>query len=150
MFCNQCGQQLPDGSRFCFKCGANLAALYGEAAPQAAAPQQPQQPTTKSGWMLAAVKDAICRGLKNPDSAKFSEFENVEVDKYGRTYAEVIVYATNSYNAMVPTRYAIGFYDVTDNAPCTVIPKSLYVLPNLMVGAQRAVAKKMMHFNQPR
>ena len=36
MFCNNCGAQLPDGSKFCTACGATLA--------QDAAPQQPQQP----------------------------------------------------------------------------------------------------------
>ena len=31
MFCTNCGQQLPDGSRFCTSCGAQL----GSAAPNA-------------------------------------------------------------------------------------------------------------------
>ena len=31
-----------------------------------------------------------------------------------------------------------------------MIPKSLYVLPGIMVGARRKVAKKMMKFGTPR
>ena len=29
MFCHQCGQQLPEGSRFCSACGVQLDLLYG-------------------------------------------------------------------------------------------------------------------------
>ena len=141
MFCSKCGKQIPDDSVFCPGCGARL---------QGGAPEEPKLPTTKEGWMLLAVKDAIAAGLKNPESAKFSNFEEIETDSFGRTYAEIIVYATNSYNAVVPTRYAIGFYDVTDSGPCQVIPKSLYMLPNMMVGAQRKVAKAMMKMGKPR
>ncbi len=141
MFCSKCGKQIADDSVFCPGCGAKL---------QGNAPEEPKLPTTKEGWMLLAVKDAIAAGLKNPESAKFSSFEQIETDSFGRTYAEIIVYATNSYNAVVPTRYAIGFYDVTDSGPCQVIPKSLYMLPNMMVGAQRKVAKAMMKMGKPR
>ncbi len=100
--------------------------------------------------MLEAMRDEVTRGLKDPYSARFGKFENVEIDGFGRTYAEMIVHATNSYGAYVPTRYAVGFYDVTDYAPCTMIPKSLFVLPAIMVCAQRAVAKKMIKFGTPR
>lgn len=100
--------------------------------------------------MLSAIREAIAAGLKDPSTAKFNNFENIEIDSYGRTYAEIVVHAKNSYGAYMPTRYAVGFFDVTDSAPCTVIPKSLYVLPGIMVGAQRKVAKKMMKFDTPR
>lgn len=143
MFCSKCGKQIADGSVFCSFCGAQLAPVAAEAA-------APAQPTTKEGWMLLAIKDAIAAGLKDPESAKFGDFENIEIDGCGRTYAEIVVRATNSYGAYVPTRYAVGFFDVTDSAPCTVIPKSLYVLPGVMVGAQRKVAKKMMKFGSAR
>ena len=100
--------------------------------------------------MLLAIQDAIRAGLKDPDSVKFDNFENIEVDGYGRTYAEIVVRAKNSYGAYVPSRYAAGFYDVTDSAPCTIIPKSLAMLPGFMVGAQRKVVKSMIKFGTPR
>lgn len=37
--CPKCGKELPDGTKFCSKCGANLAELAAQAAPQDAAPQ---------------------------------------------------------------------------------------------------------------
>ena len=141
MFCSKCGKEMPYNSAFCSVCGAHLC-LTGT--------NESTQPTTKEGWMLLAVKDAVAAGLKDPDSVKFGDFENIEIDAYGRTYAEVVVRAKNSYGAYVPTRYAVGFFDVTDSAPCTVIPKSLFVLPGIMVGAQRKVAKKMIKFGSPR
>lgn len=143
MFCIKCGKELPGGALFCPACGTKV----GGGNPE---PEAPAMPATNEGWMLLAVKDAIAKGLKNPESAKFSNFEQIEADAYGRTYAEIVVYATNSYNAVVPTRYAVGFYDVKPNAPCQVIPGSLYMLPNIMVGAQRKVAKKMMGLGKPR
>lgn len=141
MFCSKCGKEIPDGSIFCSVCGAKLGATETS---------EPSQPTTKEGWMLLEIKDAIASGLKDPHSVKYGNFENIEIDGYGRTYAEIVVHAKNSYGAYVPSRYAVGFYDVTDSAPCTVIPKSLFLLPGVMVGAQRKVAKKMIKFGQPR
>ena len=141
MFCSKCGKEIPENSAFCSSCGAQLSATVAN---------ETAQPTTKEGWMLLAIKDSIAAGLKDPDSVKFDNFENIEIDSYGRTYAEVVVRAKNSYGAYVPTRYAVGFFDVTDSAPCSVIPKSLFVLPGIMVGAQRKVAKKMMKFDTPR
>jgi len=35
MFCLQCGNQIPEGSKFCLKCGASLSALAAVAPPQA-------------------------------------------------------------------------------------------------------------------
>lgn len=142
MFCSKCGKQIVDGSSFCSFCGTQIG-VSSQAA-------ENTTPATKEGWMLLAVQDAIRAGMKDPDSAKFENFENIEVDGYGRTYAEIIVRAKNSYGAYVPTRYAMGFYDVTDNAPCTVIPKSLAMLPGFMVGAQRKVVKGMIKFGSPR
>ena len=142
MFCFKCGKEIPDESAFCFNCGAKIGAV--------AAASEPAQPTTKEGWMLQAIKASIEAGLKDPDSVKYDNFENIEIDAYGRTYAEIVVRAKNSYGAYVPTRYAVGFFDVTDSAPCSVIPKSLFVLPGVMVGAQRKVAKKMIKFGSPR
>ena len=141
MFCSKCGKEIQDNSVFCSACGAQLGSI---------ANNEPSQPSTKEGWMLLAIKDAIAAGLKDPESVKFGEFENIEIDAYGRTYAEMVVRAKNSYGAYVPTRYAVGFFDVTESAPCTVIPKSLFVLPGVMVGAQRKVAKKMIKFGSPR
>ena len=142
MFCSKCGKQIADGSVFCSFCGAQIGAPSQTTANTT--------PTTKEGWMLLAVQDAIRSGMKDPDSAKFENFESIEIDGYGRTYAEIVVRAKNSYGAYVPTRYAMGFYDVTDNAPCTVIPKSLAILPGFMVGAQRKVVKGMIKFGSPR
>jgi len=141
MFCSKCGKEIPDSSIFCAACGAQVGAT---------ATSEPAQPTTKEGWMLLAVRDAIAAGLKDPDSVKFGNFENIEIDSYGRTYAEIVVHAKNSYGAYVPARYAVGFFDVSESAPCTVIPKSLFLLPGVMVGAQRKVAKKMIKFGSPR
>ena len=142
MFCSKCGKQISDDSAFCAFCGARVSAT---AEKQAAA-----TPTTKEGWMLLAIKEPIMAGLKDPDSVKFENFENIEVDAYGRTYAEIVVRAKNSYGAYVPSRYAAGFYDVTDSAPCTIIPKSFSLLPGFMVGAQRKVVKTLIKFGQPR
>ena len=103
-----------------------------------------------------AVMDIIDDVKENGDKAilnycaKFDGFENIEIDGYGRTYAEIVVRAKNSYGAYVPSRYAAGFYDVTDSAPCTIIPKSLAILPGIMVGAQRKVVKSMIKFGTPR
>ena len=141
MFCFKCGTQLPDNSVFCSACGTRVAQPAAQAAPAA-----PAMPTTMEGWMLLAIQDAIAVTLKDPYSVKYGPFENIELDAYGRTYAELVVRAKNSYGAYVPTRYAVGFFDVRPDAPCTMIPKSLYVLPGIMVGAQRKVAKKMMKF----
>ena len=141
MFRSKCGKEIQNDSVFCCGCGASLGT---------AVPGEPTQPTTKEGWMLLAIQEVISAGLKDPDSVKFGDFENIEIDAYGRTYAEIVVRAKNSYGAYVPTRYAVGFFDVTDSAPCTVIPKSLFVLPGIMVGAQRKVAKKMIKFDTPR
>ncbi len=112
--------------------------------------QPPMPPNTKEGWMLLAIKDAIASGMKDPFSVRFGNFENIEIDAYGRTYAEIVVHGKNSYGAYVPSRYAAGFYDVTDFAPCTLIPKSLFALPGIMVNAQRKVAKRVMDFGCPR
>lgn len=81
---------------------------------------------------------------------KHGPFENLDSDAYGRPYAEPVVRAKNSYGAYVPTRYAVGFFDVRPDASCMMIPESLYVLPGIMVGARRKVAKKMMKFGNPR
>ncbi len=152
MFCFKCGKEVPDNSAFCYLCGADLSAISGVNSNAAQPTQATQlaQPTTKEEWMLAAVKDSIASGLKDPLSARFGAFECIEIDQYGRTYAEIVVHATNSYGAYVPTRYAVGFFDVTDYAPCYVIPNSLFTLPGIMVAAQRKVAKKMMKFGMPR
>ena len=141
MFCSKCGKEIPDNSAFCSACGAQLGTV---------APGAPAQPATKEGWMLAAVRETIEAGLKDPDSVKYGTFENIEIDAYGRTYAEMVVRAKNSYGAYVPTRYGFGFFDVTDSAPCALIPKAIFVLPGVMVGAQRKIAKKMIKFGSPR
>lgn len=148
MFCSKCGKQINDDAVFCAYCGEKVGVVSNT--DEANEDFVQDLPTTKEGWMLLAIKESVRKSLKNPDSAQFGEFENIEKDSYGRTYAEIIIRATNSYGAIVPTRYAVGFYDVIDDGPCQVIPKSLYVLPNIMVGAQRVVAKKMMKFNSPR
>ena len=142
MFCSKCGKQISDDSAFCAFCGARVSTT--------AEKQADATPTTKEGWMLLAIKEPIMAGLKDPDSVKFENFENIEVDAYGRTYAEIVVRAKNSYGAYVPSRYAAGFFDVTDSAPCTIIPKSFAMLPGFMVGAQRKVVKTMIKFGQPR
>ena len=50
MFCNVCGKQLPDGSKFCGACGASL-----EGVPQAAAPMpEPTVPTPEYNVPTAA------------------------------------------------------------------------------------------------
>ena len=59
---------------------------------------------------------------------------------YGKTYAEVVVCAKNLTEHMFRRGMRL-FFDVTDSAPCTVIPESLFVLLGVMVGAQRRVAK---------
>lgn len=146
MFCYKCGTQLADNSVFCSACGTRVAGQPTQATAQAAS----TMPSTKEGWMLLAIQDAIAVTLKDPYSVKYGAFENIEIDAYGRTYAEIVVRAKNSYGAYVPTRYAVGFFDVRTDAPCTMIPKSLYVLPGIMVGAQRKVAKKMMKFGTSR
>ncbi len=180
MFCSRCGQQIPDNSTFCCVCGAQLTPMAYQNQPGAyvctnpppgpgygyanqpggpgyvnqpggpAYVNQPAPPMTKEGWMLLAIKDTIAAGLKDPFSVQYGNFENIEIDAYGRTYAEIVVHAKNSYGAYVPTRYAVGFFDVTPFAPCTVIPKSLFVFPGMMVGSQRKIAKKMIKFGQPR
>ncbi len=141
MFCSKCGKQLSDDSVFCSGCGNQVGASEAK---------ETGNPTTKEGWMLLAIREPIAAGLKDPDSVKFGNFENIEIDAYGRTYAEIVIHAKNSYGAYVPSRYAIGFFDVTDSAPCQPIPNSLFQFPGIMVGAQRKVAKKMIKFGQPR
>ena len=80
-FCQQCGTQNPDGSRFCTGCGADLTA---QAAPQQAAPVNPvtagyqqftqtQQPFAQSynnyGLQTTLPKDAF---LRLPENSKLN------------------------------------------------------------------------------
>ena len=51
MFCTQCGQQNPDGSRFCARCGAALPAAPGSGGPSAV--------DTTSTISLAALEGAL-------------------------------------------------------------------------------------------
>ena len=69
MFCSNCGTQLPDGSRFCWKCGAQLGSApvqpqvpqtppsYGGAPVTPAVP--PQKPKSKTGLIVAIVVVAV-------------------------------------------------------------------------------------------
>lgn len=53
--CPKCGKELPDGTKFCSKCGANLAELAAQAAPQQPAPQaEPQQAAPQAAPQQAA------------------------------------------------------------------------------------------------
>lgn len=63
MFCQNCGKQLPDGSRFCEFCGAQIVASPAQQPPQQPVQQQyqqpyiqptayPQQPRKKTPWGL--------------------------------------------------------------------------------------------------
>ena len=135
MFCRKCGKPMADNAAFCTACGA-----------QAISPE----PATKEGWMFLAVKDSILNQLRLPMQAQFGSFHNVTQDDFGRTYAEIKVYAPNALHITVPILYAVGFYDVTDGAPCTVIPGSLRVLPRIVLPAERSAAKKKMHFGMHR
>lgn len=143
MYCSKCGKLIPDDSVFCSGCGAKTG-VGGSGV------ESSSSPTTKEGWMLLALREAISPMLKNPDSAKFSDFQEVSTDSYGRTYAEVVVHATNSYNAVVPSRYSVCFYDVTDNAPCKVAPRGIQLMTGLMLSYQRSVAKTLYRFGKPR
>ena len=53
MFCTRCGQQNPDGSRFCARCGAALPASGGPA---------PSEVETTSTISLSALEGALDRG----------------------------------------------------------------------------------------
>lgn len=143
MYCSKCGKLIPDDSVFCSGCGAKtgVGGSGGESS---------SSPTTKEGWMLLALREAISPMLKNPFSAKFSDFQEVSTDSYGRTYAEVVVYATNSYNAVVSSRYAVCFYDVTDTGPCKIAPKGIQLLTGLMTSSQRSFCKTLWKFGKPR
>ena len=61
MFCPQCGNQLPDGSAFCGKCGAQLGAVpasapvAGARGPVAAAPKAPSAAGTFPPLRIAAI-----------------------------------------------------------------------------------------------
>lgn len=57
--CPKCGKELPDGTKFCSKCGANLTELAAQAAPQDAAPQAaPQQAAPQDAAPQAAPQQA--------------------------------------------------------------------------------------------
>ena len=43
MFCEHCGKQIPDGSRFCESCGAPVAARSGGQTPAYTQPTRPVQ-----------------------------------------------------------------------------------------------------------
>ena len=43
MFCKYCGAQVPDGAKFCPKCGATLTSAPQTPQPEAPKPPQPQQ-----------------------------------------------------------------------------------------------------------
>jgi len=149
MFCSQCGKEISNDSVFCSGCGVKLNATTAN---------EPVQPTTKEGWMLLAIKDKIAADLKDPESAKFGDFENVEVDAYGRTYAELVVRAKNSFGAYATSRYVVAFFDVTDSAPCTLIPPSPILFPDIIGGtmvneAHRKLSmamKQNLKFGSPR
>ena len=64
MFCTQCGQQNPDGSRFCARCGAAL---------PAAAPSAPSPVDTTSTISLSAIEGALEQGAAAPAEPAIEE-----------------------------------------------------------------------------
>ena len=87
MYCVKCGKLIRDDAVFCDGCGAKVSNGRNDVAKESV-------PTCKESWMLLAVKEEIKSSLKNPESARFSQFEQIETDQYGRTYAEIVVFAT--------------------------------------------------------
>lgn len=71
MFCNQCGERIADGARFCGQCGAVVppASPAGEAAPSSAsasaasAPPDASSPLPGAGAVPAFDAGAVARGL---------------------------------------------------------------------------------------
>ena len=64
MFCTQCGQQNPDGSRFCARCGAALPAPGGSA---------PSPVDTTSTISLQAIEGALEQGEPTPAEPALEE-----------------------------------------------------------------------------
>ncbi len=69
--CPKCGKELPDGTKFCSKCGANLAELAAQAAPQAAAPQAavPQDAAPQAAAPQQAAPQAAAPQQAAPQAA---------------------------------------------------------------------------------
>jgi hypothetical protein len=63
VFCTQCGQQNPEGSRFCARCGAAIGRPEGESGPG------PHSSDTTSTISLSAVEGALDAG-EQPDTAE--------------------------------------------------------------------------------
>jgi hypothetical protein len=68
VFCTQCGQQNPEGSRFCARCGAAIGRSDGEPGPGALSSD------TTSAISLSAVEGALEAG-ESPDTPESSAHE---------------------------------------------------------------------------
>ena len=74
-FCQQCGTQNPDGSRFCTGCGADLTA---QAAPQQAAPVNPNPaPYQQFGQTPQAFAQSGIGNYGTPVGLSKQEFLNL-------------------------------------------------------------------------
>ena len=138
--CPECAKQISDRCVSCPNCGFPLAEMKKEEV----------KPTTKEEWMELVAKPLVAMQLKNPESIRFDGFDIIDTDAYGRTYAEFIVHATNSYGAYMPSRHCMGFYDVTDTAPCVGINGTLREIPSVLPNVQRASVRKYMKFGMSR
>ena len=62
MFCTQCGQQNPDGSRFCARCGAAVAVVPGGESGASGSGGRGGSTDTTSTISLSAIEGALAQG----------------------------------------------------------------------------------------
>lgn len=63
MFCSNCGNQLPDGTKFCNNCGTQLSASESPAAAPNAAQKAPEKATKKKPNIIVVLAVVLCAFL---------------------------------------------------------------------------------------
>ena len=63
MFCSNCGNQLPDGTKFCNNCGAQLSANESPAAAPSAAQKAPEKAAKKKPNIIVVLAVVLCAFL---------------------------------------------------------------------------------------
>ena len=109
--------------------------------------QDLREKVDKKYWMEKAAKSAISRMIYFPDKADWGSLRNIEVDQFGRYYAEITCRSVCGWGFKVARNYALVFFDVTDDSPCQVGepgPRIIRYLPGF-----RSLVRGTLRFGQP-
>lgn len=122
MFCSNCGNQLPDGTKFCNNCGAQLSANESPAAAPSAAQKAPEKAAKKKPNIIVILAVVLCAFLLGkfviaPSMTSDSGKENKPVDP--TTQTQQLTTAGNSgdssnvsnsaYDAVFEDTYIVHF-----------------------------------------